>query len=239
MRGWNAKVLAAMSSVVLGFGLCAVPPVHAEVFHTDRSTWENAVGGTIVTETFDPAMGFPLTSGSGYPGSGLPQVNGGNTTSVSFASGLVSDGNNLSDHQCNGSTGQGAGSSRFLGCIGVADDALIWNLPFSTLGFFGSFELDEIVALSHGLSVVVLFDQGSSETVEIVPQQIEDEGSGDFGIVSLQSFSALRWETSADGTVFGLDDFSISRQAEPVPEPATLALLGLGLAGIGLSRRKQ
>jgi hypothetical protein len=42
---------------------------------------------------------------------------------------------------------------------------------------------------------------------------------------------------SNDG--FGIDDVTIGRLAARVPEPGSLALLGLGLLGMGLARRRR
>ncbi len=40
-------------------------------------------------------------------------------------------------------------------------------------------------------------------------------------------------------TAFDFTELSVTKISTDLPEPATLALLGLGLAGLGFSRRKQ
>ena len=67
-----------------------------------------------------------------------------------------------------------------------------------------------------------------------------DEGDQFFGVISDVMISSFTLGSGSYGTgpVYFVDAFEV-RSSAAVPEPVSLALFGLGLAGIGFSRKKK
>lgn len=188
----------------------------------------NAVGIDPVSAISTSNFGAPYTTAKTIDQSDLSAHYVSGVTSTSVIDGLT----NLNTAQgWHGSAGQTTGSITFdLGASFTLDRIYLYWMNGGSVNNIANFSIQVGNDSSFSSSVIA----ASFGTPSAAKQRI------DFSALATGEFVRLNW-TSLQGSYPGLNEFIAGGVAgqTSVPEPATLALLGLGLLGFAVSRKRQ
>ncbi len=194
---------------------------------TSDIAWQTAVGSFAEQdfETGFPASGGSVSSFNFGPTTVTPNLPGYGAGAEIFVSGAFNT---------NGTVYQKALLSCARPQFGVCDNEITFAFSQSVIGF-GLWIFDNSSSSVDSFEMVV--NGHTSNILDANPGSGAHIIEGFLGVVDTNGINSLTIRNASGTGAFEMDHLQIA--TSPAPEPGTLAILGLGLAGIGFRRTKR